>query len=74
MRWGGPLQKSDLGKTRKITKFLLVPRCVRDGGWKWLEKATWEEEVREIVGGLNGPVFVGIYPELAWVPMRWVEE
>jgi hypothetical protein len=44
MRWQTPKKNFPaLGATRKVTKFLLFPKCM-GGEWRWLERATWTQQ------------------------------
>ena len=63
MRWK---QKSGhkLGDTRRRSRFLLVPKCIR-GEWRWLERAAWVERATEVYCGASGEVL----PQ--WFAMHW---
>jgi hypothetical protein len=44
MRWKTPKKTyPNCGDKRRVTKFLLIPRCMGEE-WRWLEKATWTQE------------------------------
>lgn len=65
MRW----KTNDLqpvGTTIRKRGFLFFPTWIGDE-CRWLEMATWIEEVKEILG------FSGKYYS-SWQPIRWVDE
>ena len=47
MRWRNqPNKGPNLWDTRIVTRFLLLPKC-KNGEWRWLEKASWNQVYAE---------------------------
>lgn len=61
---------NQLGDTRIVTKFLLIPRCI-GGEWRWLQNASYNQEqmfVSETCFVIDGPMS----QILKWVSTSWV--
>jgi len=56
MRWK-QTQSSDI---RIRSGFLFLPLCI-GGEWRWLERATWEQE------------FYACYDGAGWENVRWID-
>ena len=62
MRWNTTPFPKD-GNTRIVTKFLLLPKCIKNE-WRWLETATYEEVYRP---GADGGVLIRHWCSQSWV-------
>jgi hypothetical protein len=60
MRWRR-ITQANLGETRTVRRFLLVPRCI-GGDCRWLERASWTQ-----LFGWNGM-------DLMWTDLQWAED
>ena len=63
-----------IGDKRLTTKFLLIPRVI-DGEWRWMRKASFEEEYQElrIMDILKGePVVIREWKMSQWVDIKLI--
>lgn len=56
------LDERDVGKTKRTTKFLILPLSI-NGETRWLEKATYDEIVE---------MYSREHRIYRWTPQRWI--
>ena len=64
MRW----RRLEQGATRTVTRFLWFPVEI-DNETRWLERATWEERIVDLVS-----VFSGADRGQRWEKQRWIDD
>jgi hypothetical protein len=72
MRWK-PKPEHKAGDMRIKSGFLFFPKCLQ-GEWRWLEDASWGQELvvtHGYVGGLDGTPEETTY--IYWQSIRWVQ-